>query len=60
MKIALVWPFGYDTEYVMPLSLGYLKNNLDETKHNVKIFDCSLKPLKAENNLNVKNVANAS
>lgn len=48
MKIALVWPFGYDTEYVMPLSLGYLKSNIDETKHNVKIFDCSLNPLRAD------------
>lgn len=48
MRIALVWPFGYDTEYVMPLPFGYLKSNIDETKHTVKIFDCSLNKIKAD------------
>ena len=42
MKIALVWPLGFDTNYVLPIALGYLKSNLDNEKHEVKIVDCAL------------------
>ena len=42
MKIAFVWPRGFDTDYVMPLSFGYLKSNIDNKKHEVKIIDCAL------------------
>ncbi len=48
MRIALVWPKGFDIEYVMPLPYGYLKSNLDEAKHIVQIFDCSLKSIRAD------------
>jgi anaerobic magnesium-protoporphyrin IX monomethyl ester cyclase len=41
MKIALIWPEGYDIKYVLPISFGYLKSNLDK-KHEIKILDCSL------------------
>ena len=40
MKIALIWPKGFDTSYVLPISLGYLKSNLPP-KHEIRIFDCS-------------------
>ncbi|RJR19637.1 MAG: radical SAM protein [Nitrospiraceae bacterium] len=45
MKIVLIWPRGFDTNYVLPLALGYLKSNLDKDKHEVKIIDCSLRNL---------------
>jgi len=46
LRIALVWPYGYDTEYVMPLSLGYLKGNISK-KHDVRIIDCSFLGIKS-------------
>ena len=42
MRIALIWPYGFDTEYVIPMSLAYLKSNLDNQKHEVRIFDNSI------------------
>jgi len=42
MKVALIWPKGFRTKAVIPLSLGYLKSNIDNTRHDVKIFDYSL------------------
>jgi radical SAM superfamily enzyme YgiQ (UPF0313 family) len=45
MKIALVWPKGFDTTYTMPLSLGYLKSNADSEKYHIRIFDCALMDL---------------
>tara|TARA_B100001964_G_scaffold192152_1_gene214755 strand:+ start:4682 stop:6106 length:1425 start_codon:yes stop_codon:yes gene_type:complete len=41
MNIALVWPKGFMTNAVIPLSLGYLKSNINK-KHTVKIVDFSL------------------
>ncbi len=51
MKIALIWPKGFNIEHVMPLSLGYLKSNIDNTKHEVKIFDCALHNLDSDSPL---------
>ena len=42
MKIALIWPKGFDTSYVLPLSLAYLISNIGNGKHKIKIFDCAL------------------
>lgn len=28
LKVALVWPPGFDREYAVPLALGYLKSNV--------------------------------
>ncbi len=47
MKIALIWPYGFDTTYTLPLSLGYLKSNAKDQKHQIQIFDCALKGIKA-------------
>ncbi|MFH1400248.1 MAG: radical SAM protein [Nanoarchaeota archaeon] len=47
MRVLLVWPHGYDTEYVMPLSLGYLKSNTPK-RHPVKLLDCSLHHIRAD------------
>ncbi len=41
MRIALIWPNGYDVNYVVPLALAYLKSNISD-KHEVIIFDCAL------------------
>ena len=41
-RIALVWPYGFDTLLVVPIALGYLKSNLDSEKYDVRIFDCAL------------------
>lgn len=43
LRIALVWPRGFDPKYVMPLALGYLKSNLDNEKYDVRIFDNALR-----------------
>jgi radical SAM superfamily enzyme YgiQ (UPF0313 family) len=43
MKILFIWPKGFDTHYVLPLAFGYLTNNLDRSKHTIKIIDCSLR-----------------
>lgn len=48
MKIALIWPKGFDTNYVLPLAFGYLKSNIDKDKHEIKIIDCSLRRLDAD------------
>ena len=48
MKIALIWPYGFDTTYTLPLSLGYLKSNIKDKKHQIKIFDYALKGTKAD------------
>lgn len=45
MKILFIWPKGFDTNYVLPLAFGYLTSNLDRTKHEVRIIDCSLRRL---------------
>jgi len=42
MKIMLIWPKGFDPIYVFPMSLGYLKSNLDAHGHEVRILDCAL------------------
>lgn len=42
MRIALIWPNGFNTKMVIPLSLGFLKSNINNRKHKVKIIDCSL------------------
>ncbi len=48
MKIALIWPKGFDTNYVMPLAFGYLISNLDPNKHEIKLIDCSIRELNAD------------
>jgi anaerobic magnesium-protoporphyrin IX monomethyl ester cyclase len=48
LKIALVWPKGFDRHYVIPLSLGYLKSNADPALFDVHIFDCVLLDLDAQ------------
>jgi len=47
MKILLVWPNGYDITYTIPISLGYLKANLDQAYHQVTLLDCSLNNIDA-------------
>ena len=42
MRVLLVWPKGFDISFTIPLGLAYLKSNLDITKHDVRILDCSL------------------
>lgn len=48
MKILFIWPKGFDTHYVLPLAFGYLASNLDHSKHEIKIMDCSLRKLTAD------------
>lgn len=48
MRIALVWPYGFDPKYVMPLALGYLKSNLNSEKYDVRIIDNSLRDRRAD------------
>ena len=42
-RVALIWPKGFDPHIVMPLSLGYLKSNLDTEKYDVRLFDNALR-----------------
>jgi len=46
-NILLIWPYGFDPQYVLPLSLAYLKSNLSVDKYNVEILDCALLRLDA-------------
>lgn len=48
MKILFIWPKGFDTHYVLPLAFGYLTSNLDHSKHEIKIIDCSLCKLSSD------------
>ena len=48
MKIVFIWPKGFDTNYVLPLAFGYLKSNLDQHRHEIKIIDCSLRRIDAD------------
>ena len=47
MKIALIWPKGFDSTYVIPLALGYLQSNLP-SHYEVKLFDCSFHSIDAD------------
>jgi anaerobic magnesium-protoporphyrin IX monomethyl ester cyclase len=47
LKIALVWPQGFDRHYVIPLALGYLKSNADPELFDIRIIDCVLLGLDA-------------
>lgn len=42
IDIAFVWPYGYETRYLLPLSYAYLKSNLGHSKFNPFLIDCSL------------------
>ncbi len=44
LKVALIWPYGYNPFSTLPLSLGYLRSNLgqDSSNYDVRIFDCAL------------------
>lgn len=48
MNVVLVWPKGFDTSYTVPLSLAYLKSNVDPKKHTVTILDNSLDSVSAD------------
>ncbi|MEK7815945.1 MAG: radical SAM protein [Pseudomonadota bacterium] len=48
MRVALIWPKGFDPKYVMPLALGYLKSNLSNENYDVRIFDNSLRNIGAD------------
>ena len=47
-NILLIWPYGYDPIYVMPMALGYLASNVDRNMYNVKLLDCSLDKIKPD------------
>jgi len=47
MKVALVWPYGFDGKYVLPISLAYLKSNVDNARHKVKVIDCAFLGIKS-------------
>jgi anaerobic magnesium-protoporphyrin IX monomethyl ester cyclase len=47
LRIALVWPLGFDPKIVIPLALGYLKSNLPAEKYDVRIFDNALRGISA-------------
>lgn len=48
MRVALIWPHGFDRSNVIPLSLGYLKSNIDDSRHEVRLFDCTLMNWKSD------------
>jgi anaerobic magnesium-protoporphyrin IX monomethyl ester cyclase len=48
LKLALVWPKGYDPEYAMPLPLAYLKSNLGKGHYDIRIIDCALRDISAQ------------
>jgi len=48
LRVALVQPFGFDTNNVVPLALAYLKANLNSAICEVVIFDCALQGISAD------------
>lgn len=42
MKVALVWPYGNDITYSLPLGIGYLIANAASTEHEIRVFDGTL------------------
>lgn len=42
LRVALVWPKGFDVRYVMPLSLGYLKSNCESDEVEIRIINNAL------------------
>jgi anaerobic magnesium-protoporphyrin IX monomethyl ester cyclase len=58
MKIALIWPHGFDPNYILPLSLGYLKSNVNNDDHEIKIIDCALHNLKGNSQTLIKIISN--
>ncbi len=47
-KIALIWPNGYDVLESIPLPFGYLVSNTDPAKYELRIFDCTLRNIDAD------------
>lgn len=47
MRVALIWPNGFDTIYVMPLALAWLKSNMP-AHHDVLVIDCSIDNLSSD------------
>jgi len=47
ISIVLIQPYGLNPKIVLPLSLSYLKANLDEKICDVNIIDCALRGLKS-------------
>jgi anaerobic magnesium-protoporphyrin IX monomethyl ester cyclase len=39
IKLALIWPKGFDSTYSIPLPYGYFKNNLDGNQYDILIID---------------------
>ncbi len=42
IKVLFVWPYGYETKYLLPLSFAFLKSNLPADEYRVELADCSL------------------
>lgn len=54
IKVCLIWPYGFDPRSTLPLSLAFLKSNLDPNKYEVKVFDCVLQNVTQTNDLKLK------
>ena len=48
MRVALIWPNNIEGHNTLPMGLGYLKSNADNSKHDIRIFDCYLLKLSAD------------
>ncbi len=42
MKAALIWPFGNDITYSLPLGIGFLIANTTNPEHELRVFDGTL------------------
>jgi anaerobic magnesium-protoporphyrin IX monomethyl ester cyclase len=48
MRVLLVWPYGFDGRYVLPLSLAYLESNLPRDRFETRILDCVRQRIRAD------------
>ncbi len=48
MKILLIWPNGFETKTVLPLSLAYLKSNVSSNNQEVELLDCAINNISAD------------
>ncbi len=48
MRVLFIWPKGYDSYYTIPLPFAYLKSNISNPEHDIRLVDCTLENLRSD------------
>ncbi len=57
IRVAFVWPKGFDLTMVLPLSFAFLKSNTKSESVDIKLIDCSLREISPESEAFEKEIA---